>query len=66
MLKIVIYSDHEEKKRVGCFYIPDNVNEEWLKKNAPELLHAAQLMAEDYEKRATSDYSSATPSPSLN
>lgn len=47
-MKIVIYADNEEKKRVGHFYIPNNADEEWMKKNTPSLLYGAKVLTEEY------------------
>ena len=46
MLKVVVYINEEEE--VGHFYIPDNADEKWFRKNAPMLLYGVQILAEEH------------------
>ena len=43
MIKVVIYNDDE--KQIGYFLIPDDVSKEWIERNVPPIVRAAQLFA---------------------
>lgn len=47
MMKVVMYKDWGETEPIGYFFVPDNASLDWLRRNAPELLHAGQLLSGD-------------------
>lgn len=52
MLRVEIYkvaNTDNQGEKVGFFFVPNNVDLEWCKRNAPYLLYGAQLISEEVE-----------------
>lgn len=55
MLKVVVYADLEEKRRVGFFVIPDDANKDWLERNVPTMLLGVRVLADETSGKLVSN-----------
>lgn len=51
MLKVVVFTDETGKQKVGEFYLPADVTDEWLVKNAVPVLRTALILTRDWNDR---------------